>query len=387
MTRIRWKALLPALLLALLLAACQDGKNVSGVLEEIQTDDDGNLTAFVLKPAGSNKSVGVKMAEGTKVWPVGEGSWPSQEAVMADFLEDFQVGCQVSAWCYSRREKLETAEGERVPAYWAQIVDITGILEREAVTLRDGTALDMLEDPHFHDRTYRLADGTELLRVNDGGGPENRYVMGRESFDDLSETAKEKVRAYYEEQGLLYDEREELEKAYAAWKELGEDFACPLVGQDVTPAASSERIMYFTTSVTLPAEYDESVVTGLELCDAFDRETGERIDIPDLFAVPWEEVRRRLPELAGWRIDPAVAAEMAEALEPEWICFGQSELSVLFPAGSLPSNVIGQEGPPEEWKEPQAAGYHFSLDWQSIPEGFLQPWAIPKAPEDSGGAG
>lgn len=59
-----------------------------------------------------------------------------------------------------------------------------------------------------------------LLAVTDSSGPDNCYVGGIESFDDLSETAKEKVLAYYEAQGTLYDEEAELERAYAAWQEI-----------------------------------------------------------------------------------------------------------------------------------------------------------------------
>ena len=186
-------ALSIAVLLALGLTACQDERSVMGSLAEVQTDENGDLTALILERDG--KRTGVLLAEKTGVWPRGEGSWTGEEAMEA-FRKDLQPGNEISAWCYPRKEKLETAEGESIPAYWGQSIQIDGILKRNALTLRDGTAIDVMEGVHFgNDRVYRLPDGTELLRVTNNGGPENHYVMSLESFDDLSPQAQEKVRA------------------------------------------------------------------------------------------------------------------------------------------------------------------------------------------------
>lgn len=363
MTTRRWITLLLAVLLALGLSACQDGKSVMGSLVEVQTDDNGNLTALVLELEG--RRTGVLLAEKTGLWPLGEGSWTGEEALEA-FRKDLQPGNELSAWCYPRKEKLETAEGETVPAYWGQSIHIAGILKRNARTLRDGTVVDVMENgSHGDNRTYRLPDGTELLRVNDFGGPENHYVGGVESFDDLSEAAKEKVRAYYENQGPLYDEGEELERAYAACRELGEAFECGWVQEDVTPCASNERVMYFLTSLTLPREYGERTSYEQRFGGAFDRETGEKIDNWDLFAVPEAEVRRRFPALCGWVEEPELQRAMSEALDPDWFIFFPEHVSVTFPPGSLP----GEEN-----------GYGISLYYKDAPEGFFQPWAIPQKP-------
>lgn len=356
----RTMALVLAALLTLGLAGCQDEKGVMGCLMEVQTDENGGLTALVLELDG--KRTGVLLAEDTSFWPLGEGSWTGEEALEA-FRKDLQPGNELSAWCYSRKEKLETAEGESIPAYWAQSISIAGILERNALTLRDGTAVDVMENgSHGNNRTYQLHDGTELLRVTDNGGPENHYVMGLESFDGLSEAAKEEVRAYYEAQGPLFDEREELERSYAAYRELGEAFACDWVQQDVTPCASNEKVMYFMTSLILPQEYGTGLCYEQKLGAAFDRETGEKFSNWDLFGVPGEEVRRRLPELCGWVDDRDLREAMSEALDPDWLVFFQKHVSVDFPPGSLP----GKEN-----------GYIIDLDYNNAPEGFFQPWAVP----------
>lgn len=363
MTIKRWTALLLAALLALGLTACQDGKSVMGSLVEVQTDDNGNLTALVLELEG--KRTGVLLAEKTGLWPLGEGSWTGEEAMEA-FRKDLQPGNELSAWCYSRKEKLETAEGESIPAYWGQSIRIAGILKRNARTLRDGTAVDVMENgSHGDNRTYRLPDGTELLRVTDSGGPENHYVMGRESLHDLSEAAQRKIQAYYDAQEPLYDEEEELEKSYAAYLRLGEEFSCDWIQRDVSPCASSERVLYFQTSLTLPLEYGGRISYEVRLGAAFHRETGEKIDNWDLFAVPEEEVRRRFPALCGWVEEPELQRAMSGALDPDWFVFFPEHVSVTFPPGSLP----GEEN-----------GYVISLNYKDAPEGFFQPWAIPQEP-------
>ncbi len=366
----RWTALVLAALLALSLAACQDNKHIKGIVAEVQTDEAGNLTAFVVESEG--KRTGVLIAEKTGFWPRGISSG-TQEEFRVQFQKELQVDTLVWAWCYPRRNKLETADGGTVRAYWATSVQIDGGLERGALTLRDGTPVDVLEQSWiWGNRTYRLADGTELLRVDGPTGPEDVYSAGVGGFDDLSETAREKVRAYYEDRGLLYDEEEVLEQCYAAWKELGDTFQSGYLSQSVSTAVSTERVIYFTTELMQPdltqlEEYGSQLRKHEEFQDVFDRQTGEKLDIRDLFAVPWEEVRRRIPELVDWGMDAAVAAQVTEKLEPEYLVFGSDSVMVWFPAGTL-------EG--EEYT------YGFSVDYSDAPEGFFQPWAIPKPAEE-----
>ena len=64
-------ALILAALLALGLTACQDDKSVSGSLAEVQTDENGNLTALVLELDG--KRTGVLLAE--EAASSGTGAW------------------------------------------------------------------------------------------------------------------------------------------------------------------------------------------------------------------------------------------------------------------------------------------------------------------------
>lgn len=361
----RAAVLILTLMLLGTLTACQDEKTISGALAEVRTDENGDLTALVLERDG--KRTGVLLAEKTSFWPMGNGSWTNEEA-LTEFRKDLQPGNEIRAWCYPRREKLETAEGESISAYWAQSISIEGVLKRRVLTLRDGTAVDVMEHGVFgEDRDYRLPDGTELLWIHNMGGPQNRHVGGVESFDGLSEAVQRKIQAHYDQQAPLYDEKEELEKSYAAYLELGEDFQGDSITQDVSPCASSERVMYFLTSLTLPQERGTRQCYELQLGGAFDRETGEKLDNWDLFAVSEEEARRRLPELCGWEEDRDLRVRMSEALEPEWLVFFPEHVSVFFPPGSL-------EG--EEY------GYLISVEYKDAPEGFFQPWAIPNSTEE-----
>lgn len=363
MNRKRWMVLILAVLLAVSLTACQENKHIEGIVVELQTDEAGNLTAFVLESEG--KRTGVRIAEKTSFWPNGISSGTLEE-FRAQFQKELQADTLASVWYYPRRDKLEMADGERVRAYWATSIQIDGKLKREALTLRNGTPVDLLERD-WGDRTYRLTDGTELLRVDESRGPENVQVMSLEGFDDLSPGAQEKVRAYYEDRGLLYDEEEVLERCYAAWKELGDTFQAGQISQSVSPAASAERVMYFTTELVQPdltqlEEYGTQLHSRVNFQDVFDRQTGERIDARDLFGVPWEEVRRRIPELVDWDVDPDIAAQIVEKLEPEYLIFESDTLSVWFPAGTL---------------EGEEHIYGFGVSYSNAPEGFFQPWAIP----------
>lgn len=343
------------------LTACGKGSvQLRGLVTEVQTGPDGVLTAFVVQASDGSRT-GILLTGDTFAAPSRSGSWTGSE-MRAEFQAELLPDVSVSAVCLSPKKKLTAQDGQEIAAYEADTIYINGRLNRGAVTLADGTAIDVLEDNNpVADRAYRLPDGTELLWVRGPSGPEHCYVGGLESFDDLSTRAQEKVSTWYENRGPLFDEAAELEKAYSDWKSKGEDFQSHMVDQSTSPSASSERVMYFLTTVTLPY-YGEGSATvyNLRLCDAFDRETGEHIDTRDLFTCPWEQVVQAILDGDPTLSDP-LRAEMETALTPERIEIFSDSVSVNFEPGVLPSHT------PD-------SGYSLSAHVTEL----MYPWAAPK---------
>jgi len=196
-------------------------------------------------------------------------------------------------------------------------------------------------------------------------------VAGVDSLGSLNEAAQERILAHYDQRGLLYDVEEELGKAYALYQEKAGDFQSGLVEQAATPSASSGRVIYFLTSVTLPAGCENgNVVTGTRPGDAFDRETGAHIDTWALFAAPKQTVIGAIPdESLRASHAPALRAELEAAPWGRRITFFPDTLLAEFEAGVLP----GQE-------------YQFLLgaDYSPNIKALTRGWAVPKSQEGQG---
>ena len=331
-----------ALALVLLLAGCGLGETeLYGEVMQARVEG-GRLSGFVLRTE-EGKDVTVSLSENTQIL-----SWIDQvdeDAFLAGDAENIQV--TVTA--------LRDGAG-----YIAGEIEISGARREQGITLSDGTAVEIW-DTAFFGTNYILPDGTELLWENRPSGPQNVHVGGVEGFDQLSAPAREAVAAYYAEQGLLYDVEEVLERAYADYRDDG-DFSTYLVEQSVSPSASNERLMYFTTTVF--CSIDSGTAEETSLPAAFDRETGEKLDIWSLFAVPEEEARAALVDkMAEGGYIPR--AELEAALRPEYIIFYTDRLNLTFPKGTLPSQEYTTGG---------------SFDYAEL-DGLLQPWAIPVEPE------
>ena len=340
-----------AVLFGRMALTAREARNIQGVVVEIRAGEDGSLASFVLERDGVR--TGVIMTENTRAWSRESASAQSRRLLQ----EEIQIDAEVSAWCVPFRTRLKTTAG-RITAYRAKSVDIVGSLERNALTLRDGTAVDVLSSDSGFRWIYYLPDGTELLRVRaPGGDPMSGVADGDEAFGTLSEKARKKILAYYAKQKPLYDEREELEKCYAEWRELGENYSAGYIQQNVWLRAYNEKVLYFETLAALPGGGNADISLGA----AFDRESGEKLDFRHVFAVPEEEVCRRL---AGWIYDESLWAEMAEVLKPEWIVVSEEGLTVQFPAGTLP----------QYWDQ----AYRIWVGPEKVIEAeLLQPWAVP----------
>ncbi len=341
-------------------------REIHGLVTALRTEDNGNLTALVIETA-EGKETGILLTEDTLAYPPESGQWTSEE-LRAAFQAAIRPDTRISADCARDKKALITDSGAPVTAHEARFIRVTGQLNRGAITMQDGTQIDVMDESVPSRRTYRLADGTELLRVNRPAGPNDVYGGESACFDDLSETAQAQVLAYYAQRGLLYDEQAELEKVYALYQALGADFHPGLVEQSVSPTASSDRVIYFLTTVTLPTGQENgNIVQERRLCDAFDRETGAHIDTWDLFAAPKEEVKKTLLDACGIT-DQRQRAEMEAVPWDGHIEFFPDGLSVTFEPGALPSEIYGSG---------------FGVDYTPAILELMRDWAVPNSAIES----
>lgn len=116
------------------------------------------------------------------------------------------------------------------------------------------------------------------------------------------------------------------------------------LAQDIMPTASSNTVIYFMTSASLPI--DGTQIYEYRIGAAFDKTTGEHIDNFDLFSCPPEQTVQALLEIAGIT-DPTLKEEMEQAFESGDIILFSDVLEVDFRPGTLPSqehsHVLGLE--------------------------------------------
>lgn len=350
--RERYSLVLLALLLCVcLLTGCQKETQVSGEVVEARFDANHTLVSLIVQN-DDGKRVGVFVTGDTWIISLVDGF------TAETFKTEQQTDTVITAHFTKDKKTVTEANGEKLVYYTAQQINILGVIERGADVLSDGTSVDRMQD-EFRNTVYRLADGTELLSVAEPYGPNNVYVGGLKNWDDLSVAAQGKVLAFYTERGLLYEEHEELEKAYADYQARGaKDFSCRSVMQNVVPSAYNAHVMYFLTDAT-------SSVYGSQVClgDAFDRETGEHIDNMELFTCAPEEAKKALLDAACAGLDdPALRSEMDKAFQWEYMVLTPAGIEITFPAGTLP----GQED-----------SYIAVLELGGSIGGILQEWAVP----------
>ena len=336
-----------ALALVLLLTGCGGEKGeMSGRVQGARVED-GNLVYIGLHDYETGEDTRFYLTEDTDVI-----SWtddPDEAGFLGGDVSETRVNVEYSV---------------RSGVYAAQRITVYGRMRQTgSITLSDGTEVGIWADGG--DNSYRLSDGTELLREEPTVGPWDIYGGGR-VFKSLPYDVRRTVAVWYREQGTLYDVEEELERIWATeGVDAGERHY--LVNQETDLTAASPRVLYFQTSVMIPffsGEEGGPAIEQYEQNAAFDRETGEKLDIWFLFAVPEEEARAALVDRMADG-DSVLRMEMQAALRPEYITFHSDRLDITFPRGTLPS-------------QEHSAGW--GLDYQEL-DGLLQPWAIPEEPE------
>lgn len=240
------------------------------------------------------------------------------------------------------------------------------LADAAAWTAPDGTAVALWESPI--EDIYRLEDGTELLRFNTFG-PENTHSGKLTGFDVLEPAVREKVGAYYEERGLLFDLEEQIALAYADRLDAqatDRKFYSHYVEQVSVPCYEAERHVGFSTRTVLPENpgaYDRTVVHSNSVL-LFDRSTGEIVDPWDLFSVPQDEA---LDYIFGLDIphepfrDPPSREMLKAAFRPKMLTLEPDNIYIDYPAGTLDGVTLG---------------YGISVDYVDLTD-ILHPWAIP----------
>lgn len=344
--------LLFAATLLCLFTACTHQNKLSGKIIETNIDESTGLVSFVVH-TDSNKDVGIFLTDETYIFTFVDGF------TVDEFKEGSFTDITVSVEHAQPQKTLSMANGRKITAYNAKQIDLTGFLTTKTATLSDGTHLSVFN--YFNGTAYILPNDIELLREQCPIGPNNVYVAGVESFDDLSPKAQKKVMAFYHEQGLLYDLQAELEKAYAGYlqQEDAATFNSYMISQDIAPTASTESAMYFLTSVHLPIDgnhgYEHRIGT------AFNKKTGNYISNWDLFSCSPEEAMQTILDIADIT-NPDLRKEMENAFVPENIIFFPDNLEVCFQQGTLPS---------------QEHAYLLGLDYDDRLCAILYPWAVP----------
>ena len=159
---------------------------------------------------------------------------------------------------------------------------------------------------------------------------------------------------------MLYDTQAELEKAYANYLKMENEFDSYMIGQEISPSASTDSVIYFLTTVFLPIDgsrgYEQRIGT------MFDKATGEPIDNKELFTCPQDEAIEKIMDIAGVN-DTVLRSEMKAAFVPENVIFFQDNLEICFQQGTLPS---------------QEHTYMIGLDYDDRLGEILYEWAIPR---------
>ena len=162
----------------------------------------------------------------------------------------------------------------------------------DAAVFADGEAADRwrgyqngLREPWV---LYELSDGTVLLQENDTGGPE-----GSAAYAALSEDVQAAVSAWYQGEGARYDLTALLQACYDRYQAVGSEAFTPgLVAQTAAATALSEKAVYLVT--TVEQAVDPAAGEMLRYGTAFDRATGQRLEVWSLFTKPEAEARLAL---------------------------------------------------------------------------------------------
>lgn len=336
-----------------LLSGCGEKKAIIGLVTEVQPSDIPNCANFVIRTDTGNQ-FGILMSSTTYLTSY------FNEVDQAQLLDGTKKDVVISIMPSGRGKSMTTADGKKLKTYMATYIHIISYLTDETLQLSDRTDIQIWKELWSY--TYRFKDRTELLEVSGSTVPDGVVMSNGDSLYELPKSAQTNILAFYEKQGLLYDVTKTLEQAYHSYqllKEKEQPFQPYYLAQSIYPTASSEKVMYFLTSVSLP--FGGGYMDALQIPVAFDKETGKPIEPLELFHCSKEKAIDTILDLAKLQ-DLTLIKEMREAFQPQNVIFYEDNMEIVFPKGSLPSQKDGQI---------------LLLDYTDSLYNILQPWAIP----------
>lgn len=356
----RWMAAMAAVCL-LSLTGCSGEQEITGAVVETCRDDATGQVYLVVET--EEKTVGVGIQDNTTLWEA--QAWDQEGTCLeglrkGEKLEEMLKEPSVFAHCQGGKTMLPGPDGEEIPVYGALSVEVTEYWSGEKVLLVDGIPAEVWEKRG--ERVYQLEDGTELLRVGEGYGPDGIYSADVLGLDTLNEEAREKILDFYRAKGVGYDVQEGLERAYSEWKGwTGEKaFQAYYVVQEHSPVGSNEELVSILTTVrkTVRSGYGEEIRSG----QAFWRDSGEPVDAWDLFGLPEEEAKEKIAQVLAENHRGTVE-EYQAALRPEYVILLSDGVEIAFPAGAAPGEEL-------------AASWFYDYG-EGVGE-LIQPWARAK---------
>lgn len=337
-------------------AGCSKQTSFSGkVLDCVEEE---NRTVYLIETPQQEK-IALLAEENQMIHCWVEGVNPDELA----FNED--TGIELFGSCKGFKKSYTTASGEKIPAYTAPWLEVKKVKTPNTLSLGDNTVVEIWKG--INSNSYQLPDGTELLREEVFTDPDKVVAKDDTIFEVLTDDVKQKIQAFFYQQGALYDLNTYLNDTYTAYLKSDAEgpFSYWSIQQETVPTAYNDRLVFFSTIVSLPVpkEFYTEVHTESKHSTVFDRATGEPIDTLELFSCNEETLADTLFSLCGIT-DQNLLEELKAAFDANYIIFYPEYLEVYFPQGSLPS---------------EEHTFILSLEYQQGAADILQSWAVPIA--------
>ena len=220
-----------------------------------------------------------------------------------------------------------------ISAYSVSSVLVEGQLEKSVMTLPDGESVDLMRSALFGS-IYRLGDGTALL---------NADVNIPDTVPDWFAV------------NLPYDLEDTVERAYTDLLAAGDGFEAWKLRYEVSESTESERVDYYAAELNLSQGEQESQYAAR--CYPFDRETGERLELWNLFTVPESEALETLLALSQSVHSPDSESE-AGHVDPDSIRFTPAGIElqcqgvpgwIAIGASAELESIVQSWAVPQEW--------------------------------------